>query len=207
MYQRAMSDRPAVALLVEEQRLAALPQRLVAVHARAVVLEDRLRHERHRLARRPRHVLDDVLVEHELVGHRQQRVEAHVDLGLAGGADLVVLHLDLDADALERQDHLGAEVLVAGPSAGRGSSPPCTAACSRGSATRRARSRGPSSTRPRPSRRSSSPSTGSGRSARVEDVELGLGPEVGGVGDAGALEVLLGLLRDVARVAACTTHR
>ena len=40
-----------VALLVEEQRLAALPQRLVHVHARAVVLEQRLRHERHRLAR------------------------------------------------------------------------------------------------------------------------------------------------------------
>ena len=37
----------------------------------------------------------------------QQRVEAHVDLGLAGGADLVVVHLDLDADLLELQDHLG----------------------------------------------------------------------------------------------------
>ena len=46
-------------------------------------------------------VLDDVLVEHELVGHRQHGVEAHVDLGLAGGADLVVLHLDLDADGFE----------------------------------------------------------------------------------------------------------
>src|SRR3712207_8308414 len=41
-------------------------------------------------------LLDDVLVEHQLVGHGQQRVEPHVDLGLAGGADLVVLHLDLD---------------------------------------------------------------------------------------------------------------
>ena len=37
---------------------------------------------------------------------------------------------------------------------------------------------------------------------RVEDVELGLGPEVRGVGEAGALEVVLGLLRDVARVTA-----
>ena len=36
----------------------------------------------------------------------------------------------------------------------------------------------------------------------VEDVELGLGAEVGGVGDAGRLEVGLGLGRDVARVAA-----
>ena len=101
-----------VAGLAEEQRLAALPQRLVAVHARAVVLEDRLRHERRRLARRVGDVLDDVLVEHELVGHAQQRVEAHVDLGLAGGADLVVLDLDLDAEPLHREDHLGAQVLV-----------------------------------------------------------------------------------------------
>ena len=89
--------QPGVARLVEEQRLAALPQRLVRVHARAVVLEDRLGHERDRLAVLPGHVLDDVLVQHELVGHREQRVEAHVDLGLAGGAHLVVLHLDLDA--------------------------------------------------------------------------------------------------------------
>ena len=55
--------------------------------------------------------LDDVLVEHELVGHPQQRVESHVDLGLAGGADLVVLHLDLDPHLLHRQDHLRAQVL------------------------------------------------------------------------------------------------
>jgi hypothetical protein len=101
-----------VALLVEEQRLAALPQRLVHVHARAVVLEDRLGHEGHALAGLPRHVLDDVLVEHDLVGHAQHRVEAHVDLGLTGGADLVVLHLDRDADRLELLDHLGPEVLV-----------------------------------------------------------------------------------------------
>ena len=35
----------------------------------------------------------------------------------------------------------------------------------------------------------------------VEDEELGLGAEVGGVGDAGRLEIGLGLARDVARVA------
>ena len=54
--------QPGVAGLVEEQRLAALPQRLVDVHARAVVLEDRLGHERRRLAVLPGDVLDDVLV-------------------------------------------------------------------------------------------------------------------------------------------------
>ena len=92
--------QPGVADLVEEQRLVALPQRLVHVHPRAVVLEDRLGHERRRQPVLPGDVLDDVLVEHQLVGHRQQRVEPHVDLGLAGGAHLVVLHLDLDPEAL-----------------------------------------------------------------------------------------------------------
>ncbi len=111
MYQRADVGQPGVAGLVVEQRLAALPQRLVAVHARAVVLEDRLRHERGRLAVGAGHVLHDVLVEHQLVGHAQQRVEAHVDLGLARGADLVVLDLDLDAQPLEHEDHLRAQVL------------------------------------------------------------------------------------------------
>ncbi len=56
--------------------------------------------------------LHHVLVEHQLVGHAQQRVEAHVDLCLTAGADLVVLDLDLDAESLHREDHLGAQVLV-----------------------------------------------------------------------------------------------
>ena len=73
----------------------------------------RLGHERRRSCPRAHaDVLDDVLVEHELVGHAQQRVEAHVDLGLAGGADLVVLDLDLDAEPLELQHHLRPQVLV-----------------------------------------------------------------------------------------------
>ena len=45
-----------------------------------------------------RDVLDDVLVLHLVVGHRQQRVELHVDLALAGGRDLVMLALDREAD-------------------------------------------------------------------------------------------------------------
>ena len=70
-----------------------------------------LGHERGGLAVLVGHVLDDVLEQHELVGHAGQLVEAHVDLGLAGGAHLVVLQLDLDAHLLEGQHHLGAQVL------------------------------------------------------------------------------------------------
>ena len=102
---------PRVTGFVEEQRLAALPQRLVHVHARAVVHEDRLRHEGDRVSALSRHVLHDVLVEHELVGHRRDGVEAHVDLGLPRSADFVVLHLDRDADLLEHAHHLGTQVL------------------------------------------------------------------------------------------------
>ena len=190
-----------VAGLVEEQRLAALPQRLVHVHARAVVLEDRLRHERHRVAGGVRHVLDDVLVEHELVGHRQQRVEAHVDLGLAGGAHLVVLHLDLDAQLLERQDHLRAEVLEAVhwrdgevPLLVAGLVPEVRAAVELELATRV----------PHALDRVDvvvARVLVLVEASRVEDVELRFGPDVDGVGDARALDVLLRLLRDVARVA------
>ncbi len=58
------------------------------------------------------HVLDDVLEPHELVGHLQQRLELHVDLALAGGADLVVMGLDDDADLLHLPDHLAAQIVV-----------------------------------------------------------------------------------------------
>ena len=40
-----------------------------------------------------------------------RRVEPHVDLALTAGRDLVVVDLDLDADRLQRQHHLGAEVV------------------------------------------------------------------------------------------------
>ena len=190
-----------VALLVEEQRLAALPQRLVHVHTGPVVHEDRLGHERDRLAGGACDVLDDVLVEHQLVGHAQHRVEAHVDLGLARGADLVVLDLDLDADGLEHLHHLGPQVLVLvhrrdGEVAllvprlvrevGRAVELELTAGV------------------PHTLDRVEEVVAGVlvlVEARGVEDVELGFGPEVRRVGDAGALQVLLGLLGDVARVA------
>ena len=96
---------------IGEQRLAGLPDRLVAMHARAVVAVERLGHERRGLAVLGRHVPDDVLVLHLVVGHRQQRVELHVDLGLTRGRDLMVLALDREPDLDHGQRHLGAQVL------------------------------------------------------------------------------------------------
>ncbi len=82
------------------------------VHPGAVVLEDRLGHERDRLSGPQRDVLDDVLVEHQPVRHRQEVIEAHVDLALARGANLVMMNLDRDPELAQDHDHLRAEVLV-----------------------------------------------------------------------------------------------
>ena len=100
-----------VGALLMEERFSPVPQRRVHVHAGPVVVEERLRHKGRREPGLGGDALDDVLVEHQLVGHPQQRVEPHVDLGLAGGPNLVVLHLDLDAHPLHGEDHLGAQVL------------------------------------------------------------------------------------------------
>ncbi len=100
-----------VAELRSKQRLTTAPQRAVHVHARTVVSVKRLRHKGGGETVRTRNALDYVLVQHQLVRHREQRVETHVDLGLTGCADFVVLHLDLDPHLLHREDHLRTEVL------------------------------------------------------------------------------------------------
>ena len=131
-----------------------------------------------------------------------QRVEAHVDLGLARGADLVVLHLDRDADLLERQQHLGAEVLVLVHRRDR--EVPLLVA-DLVPEVRGAVELGLAPGVPHALDRVEEVVARVlvlVEARRVEDVELGFGPEVRGVGDAGAREVVLGLLRDVARVAA-----
>ena len=87
-----------VSVRAVHERIAVLPQRLVDVHARPVLLEDRLRHERGGLTRGVRGVLDHVLVDHHLIGHLQKRLEAHVDLALAARGHLVVMELTPDPE-------------------------------------------------------------------------------------------------------------
>ena len=148
-----------------------------------------------------RGVLDDVLVLQHVVRGLQQRVVAHVDLGLTGRADLVVMHLDLDADLLEVQDHLAAQVLVLVHR--RDGEVPLLVA--RLVAEVRAAGIVLAAGVPDAFERIDvvvalvlvlvEPD-------RVEDVELGLRAPVRDVGDPGLFQVQLGLLRDVARVAA-----
>src|SRR5262249_28723796 len=68
--------------------LAVLPQRRVYQHAAAVVAEQRLGHERRRLAVPLGDVLDDVLVLEHVVGHLDERRVAHIDGALAAGRHL-----------------------------------------------------------------------------------------------------------------------
>ena len=95
-----------------EERLAVIPQTLVAVHAAAVVAEERLGHEGHGLAVLVGHVADDVLVQHHVVGALDQGVEALIDLALAAGGDFVVVALDVEAALDHGLHHFAAQVLV-----------------------------------------------------------------------------------------------
>ena len=103
--------QPSIAT-ASKQRLVALPQALVGVHARAVVLKQRLGHERSCLAVQTRHILDDVFVQHHPVAAHQQRTKADVDFALAARAHLVVVQLYFDAAVDHRLHHLHAEVVV-----------------------------------------------------------------------------------------------
>ena len=104
--------KTAVPGVAVEQRLTGIPERHMTMHTRAVVLEDRLRHEGQGLAGLPSDVLEDVLKRHELIGHRQQRVEPDANLVLTARGDLVVMQFDGDANTLERERHIATHVLV-----------------------------------------------------------------------------------------------
>ena len=189
----------AVAALVVEERLAVLPERLVAVHARAVVAEERLRHEGRALAVLPRDVLDDVLEEHQLVGGMLEGVELVVDLTLACRAHLVVRPLDLEADLLQDPDHVVADVSEVIDRRHR------EVAALVGRLVAQVAALLDAAGVPGPLDRVDVVVRRVllGLEADVvEDVELRLGAEVRRVGDTRRLEVGLGVRRDVARVAA-----
>jgi hypothetical protein len=181
-----------------EQVLAVLPDRLVHVHAAAVVADDGLGHEGGGLAVGVGHVVDHVLLQLHPVGALDQRAELGADLHLAGVGHLVVVHLDRDAQAFEDQAHLRAHVLeavdrrhreVAALDGGTVPLLPCSyslpvfqAASSESILTKQ-------------------PDMSLRPAHAVEDEELGLRTEVGGVAQAGALHVGLGALGQRARIA------
>ena len=169
----------------------------MGVHAGAVIAEDRLGHEGHRHAVALRHVLADVLVPGQPVGHLDQRVEAHVDFGLAGRCDLVMLLLDADADALHLEHHLLADILQAVVGGHR----EVAFLVARLVAEVRTLFAAVPVALVRVDKVVARMLIAIEADA-VENEELGLRAEVGGVADAGGLQVRLGLAGDVARVAA-----
>jgi len=101
-----------VADLVVEQRRSVLPQRLMAVHARAVVTAIGFGMKVTVLPAAWAVFLMMYLNSIRLSAALEQRAELVVDLGLAGGAHLVVATLDLHAGRLELDGHLVAQVGV-----------------------------------------------------------------------------------------------
>src|SRR5262249_38213200 len=89
----------------------ALPYALMGMHPGAVITKYRLGHKGRGHAVPNGDVFDDVLIPGQPVSHFGERLEAHVDFGLAGGGNFVVLLLDADTDPLHLEDHLGADIL------------------------------------------------------------------------------------------------
>ena len=93
-----------------EHRLAVFPQRLMHMHARAIVAIDGLRHEGRRLAIALRHLMDAVFVDLHLIGHLGQRRELETKFMLGGG-HFVVMLFDLGAHRRHGGEHFAAHVL------------------------------------------------------------------------------------------------
>ena len=94
---------------VVERVLARAEQRLMRVHARAVLAVQGLRHEGRMPAVLHRELLHRDAVRHAVVGHLQCVRVAHVDLVL-GRTHLVVGVLHVDPQLLQRQHRLAAHV-------------------------------------------------------------------------------------------------
>ncbi len=190
--------RQSAVAFAREQVRPGLRQRLVYVHAAAVVADQRLGHEGRGLAVAVGDVVDHVLEYQQLVGLAGQAVEAGADLALPGGRHLVVMDFGDDAHLLQRQAHGRADVLqavyrghrevaaldawaMAEVAAGVGLLR--VPACLRGIDT------------------VERPVDTASPLHVVEDEELRLRAEIGGIGDPGRFQIRLGAARQRARVA------
>ena len=99
----------AVAVATKEV-FAVFDERDVDVHAGAVVADDGLGHEGRGFARRVGDVVDDVFELLDFVGLAHQGVVAHADFALAG-SDFVVLHFHALADAGQQFAHFCPQVV------------------------------------------------------------------------------------------------
>jgi hypothetical protein len=102
---------PPIKKSAGKERFVILPKRHVGVHARAVITEERLRHEGDGLVVPARYIANDVFVILHLVAHRLEGRETNINLCLTGGCDLVMLALNRDSGPLQFEAHFVADVL------------------------------------------------------------------------------------------------
>src|SRR6202011_5113996 len=98
-------------VVARERRPAILPDRLMHVHARAVVAMDRFRHEGRSLASGVGDLMYGIFVELHLIGIADERVEPDPKLMLSRG-DLMVVLLHCDTHAGKRLQHLRPQTLA-----------------------------------------------------------------------------------------------
>ena len=77
----------------EEQRLSTLPKTLVYMHASAVVIKDRLRHEGCCFAVLFGNVANNVFVGHHVIGSLNELLEHHSQFVLTGASNFMVVLL------------------------------------------------------------------------------------------------------------------
>ncbi|MEY2659407.1 MAG: hypothetical protein RLZZ123_579, partial [Pseudomonadota bacterium] len=104
--------QPGIAIACE-QVFAALPDRLVNVHARTVVTDQGLWHEGRGFAIGVGHVPHHILQLLGPIGTLDQGAELGADFVLTSACHLVVEHFNGDAHFFEDQNHLGTHVLGA----------------------------------------------------------------------------------------------
>ena len=82
-------------LIVVKDVPVPVEQREMEVQTRTVVALEGLWHKGDGLVVPSRHILDDVLIHQQMVGHLDQLVKLQVDFGLTSRSDLVVLTLNI----------------------------------------------------------------------------------------------------------------
>src|ERR1700722_2322101 len=80
------------------------------MHARTVVANDGLRHERRGFVVRVRNILYDVLHCEQFIAFVYERVETRADLALARRRHFVMMHFDGEAHGFERLAHFAAQI-------------------------------------------------------------------------------------------------
>ena len=193
----------AAVLVAGENVRAAFENRLVDMHAGAVVADQWLGHKSRGEAVVVRDIVDDILQDLHLVGFGHQGVELRADFALPRGADFVVVHFRFHAHLGQHQTHQRPHISLAvdrrhrevtaldpGPVAGVAFLVFLAAVPRRFGGVDFIK-RVAHLVRP---------------GDRVEQKELVLGAEIRGLADAAGGEIGLGALGDGARVAAVALH-